>query len=36
MTAAPHLRSGNSVRSIMLDVLIALTPAAIWAVVTFG
>ena len=36
MMAAPHLRSEDSVRKIMLDVLIALAPAAVWAVVSFG
>ncbi|PVD16302.1 NADH:ubiquinone oxidoreductase [Mesotoga sp. Brook.08.105.5.1] len=36
MMAAPHLRSEDSVRKIMLDVLIALSPAAVWAVVSFG
>nr|WP_300980536.1 RnfABCDGE type electron transport complex subunit D [Mesotoga sp.] len=34
--AAPHLRSEDNVRKIMLDVLIALSPAAVWAVVSFG
>ncbi|HDP78893.1 MAG TPA: RnfABCDGE type electron transport complex subunit D [Mesotoga infera] len=36
MMAAPHLRSEDNVRRIMLDVLIALSPAAVWAVVSFG
>ena len=36
MMAAPHLRSEDNVRKIMLDVLIALSPAAVWAVVSFG
>ncbi len=36
MKAAPHLRNGDTVRKVMLDVLIALTPVAVWAVVAFG
>lgn len=36
ISTSPHLHSGASTRRIMLDVLIALTPAAIAAVVLFG
>lgn len=33
---APHLHSGNSTQRIMLDVLLALLPAAVASVVIFG
>jgi len=36
VAAAPHLRSTNSVRKIMIDVLIALLPASVMAVILFG
>lgn len=36
MAAAPHFRSADNVRKVMLDVLIALSPAAVWAGVAFG
>lgn len=36
MSAGPHIHSGNSSRRIMLDVIIALLPAAIASVVLFG
>lgn len=36
VSAAPHLRSKRSVRSIMLDVIIALTPAMIGSVYFYG
>lgn len=36
MAAGPHIHSKNSSRRIMLDVIIALLPAAIAAVVIFG
>lgn len=36
ISSSPHLRSGASTRSIMLDVIIALTPAAIASVILFG
>lgn len=35
-TTAPHIHSGNSSSRIMLDVIIALLPAAIAAVVLYG
>ena len=36
VSTSPHLHSGASTRKIMLDVLIALSPAAIASVVLFG
>ena len=36
VSTSPHLRSGARTRRIMLDVLIALAPAAVAAVVFFG
>ena len=36
VSAAPHINSGVSTHNIMLDVVIALVPAAIAAVVLFG
>lgn len=36
VSSSPHLRSNESVRRIMLDVIIALTPAIIGAVYFFG
>lgn len=36
LSAAPHINSGVSTHNIMLDVLIALLPASIAAVVLFG
>jgi len=35
-SSAPHLRSNQSVRKVMIDVLIALLPATVVAVVNFG
>ena len=35
-TSNPHIRSSETTRSIMLDVVIAMVPALIWAVVMFG
>lgn len=35
-TSSPHVRSDESTRVIMLDVIIALMPALIWAVYLFG
>jgi electron transport complex protein RnfD len=35
-SAAPHLRTKNSTKKVMIDVLIALIPAAIFAVWAFG
>ena len=35
-TSNPHIRSSETTRSIMLDVIIAMIPALIWAVITFG
>ena len=34
--AAPHIHSGNSTRRVMLDVIIALLPATVAAVIIFG
>jgi len=36
LSASPHIHSGNSTRRVMLDVVIALLPASIAAVVIFG
>lgn len=36
VSSSPHLRSGTGVRSIMLDVIIALAPALIASVILFG
>ena len=36
VTSSPHMRHEDSTRIIMLDVLIALCPALIWAVIVFG
>lgn len=36
MSLAPHIRSNESTRKIMLDVIIALTPALIGAIYYFG
>ena len=35
-TSNPHIRGSETTRSIMLDVIIAMVPALIWAVVCFG
>ena len=35
-TSNPHIRSNDTTRSIMLDVVIAMLPALIWSVVEFG
>jgi len=35
-TSNPHIRSNETTRSIMLDVIIAMLPALVWAVITFG
>ena len=35
-TSNPHIRAAETTRSIMLDVIIAMVPALIWAVVCFG
>ena len=34
--AAPHIHSGNSTRRVMLDVIIALLPATVAAIIIFG
>lgn len=34
--SAPFIKQGDSVRTIMLDVIIALVPALVWAVYAFG
>ena len=36
VSASPHLRSGATTQKIMLDVLIALAPAAVASVILFG
>ena len=36
VSSSPHLRSKKTTTGIMLDVLIALTPALVMAVVYFG
>ncbi len=36
ISPAPHIRTPNTTRSVMLDVLIALCPAFIWGVIHFG
>ena len=36
MAAGPHIHSADSSRRIMLDVIIALLPASVAAVVLFG
>ena len=35
-TSSPHIRSHETTRSIMLDVIIAMLPALVWAVICFG
>ena len=35
-TSNPHIRGNETTRSIMLDVIIAMCPALIWAVIYFG
>ena len=35
-TSSPHIRGSETTRSIMRDVIIAMLPALIWAVVMFG
>ena len=36
VSPAPHIRKLDTVRSIMLDVIIALMPALIWSIYVFG
>ncbi len=36
VSPSPHIRHGDTSRSIMLDVIIALCPALVWAVYRFG
>jgi electron transport complex, RnfABCDGE type, D subunit len=36
VSSSPHMRSGITTRKIMLDVILALTPAAIASVIIFG
>lgn len=36
VTSPPHLKNTETTRTIMLDVIIALLPAAAWGVYTFG
>ena len=35
-TSNPHIRSSETTRSIMLDVIIAMVPALVFAVINFG
>jgi len=35
-TSNPHIRSSETTRSIMLDVIVAMIPALVWAVLMFG
>ena len=35
-TSSPHIRAAENTRSIMLDVIIAMLPALVWAVWAFG
>lgn len=35
-TSSPHIRAAENTRSIMLDVIIAMLPALIWAIISFG
>ena len=35
-TSNPHIRGSETTRSIMLDVIIAMVPALVWAVFCFG
>ena len=35
-TSSPRIRAAENTRSIMLDVIIAMMPALIWAIVKFG
>ena len=34
-TSSPHIRSNETTRTIMLDVIIAMLPALVWAVIRF-
>lgn len=36
VSPAPHVRRLDTVRTIMLDVIIALLPALVWGIITFG
>ncbi len=36
VSASPHIRHGDTTRSIMSDVIVALVPALIWGIVCFG
>ncbi|MBE6963532.1 MAG: RnfABCDGE type electron transport complex subunit D [Ruminococcaceae bacterium] len=35
-TSNPHIRGSETTRSIMLDVIVAMVPALVWAVLVFG
>ena len=35
-SSSPHIRSNEDTRSIMLDVIIAMLPALVWAIYNFG
>ncbi|MEE0969177.1 MAG: RnfABCDGE type electron transport complex subunit D [Clostridia bacterium] len=36
VSPSPHIRQGDSTRSVMTDVIIALLPALLWGVICFG
>ena len=36
VSSSPHIRSNDTTRSIMTDVLIALTPSMLWGIYVFG
>lgn len=36
VSPSPHIRHGDTTRSVMLDVIIALTPALVWGIICFG
>lgn len=36
LSPSPHLKSGDSIQTVMRDVLIALAPAFVWSIVAFG
>lgn len=36
VTPSPHVKRHSNVRSIMIEVALALTPAALWGIVAFG
>ncbi len=36
LSASPHVKHSSTIQSVMRDVLIALTPALVWAIIAFG